>query len=126
MEKNILNGFLDLTIHEKLVKLESDLIEISLLIDSLEQERNKDAAGFARRFIDLKNLKKIESRINRFIRSPLREPKPGRPVKYPNSDKEKRRYSQFRQEGMSIRKIAQIEKMSSDTIFRKLKQYGLK
>ena len=128
MEKNILNGFRDLSMYEKLVKLEADLIEISLLIESLESERYRDAdaAGFIRRFIDLKNLKKIESRVGLFLRSPLREAKPGRPVTYPNSEKEKERYTQFRLEGLSIRNIARIEKISTDTVFRKLKRYGIK
>ena len=128
MENKILNGFKDLSTHEKLKKLEFNLIEINMLINSLENEKNsnKDSAVFARRFIDLKNLKKIESRINRFLRSPLRESKPGRPIEYPNSEKEKKRYNQYRQEGLSIRKIAKIEKMSTDTIFRKLKRYGIK
>jgi hypothetical protein len=128
MEKNILNGFRDFTIHEKLVKLEANLVEIALLIDSLEYEKNRDedAPAFVRRFIELKNLKKKASRINRFLRSPLLTAQPGRPIKYPNCEKEKKRYTQFRKEGLSIRKIAKIEKMSTDTVFRKLKQYGLK
>lgn len=124
----MLNGFRDLTLHEKLVKLESDLIEIGLLIESLESEKNRheDAPGFVRRFIELKNLKKILSRINRFFRTPLRESRPGRPIEYPNSEEEKKRYEQLRHEGLSIRKIAKMEKMSTDTVFRKLKRYGLK
>ena len=128
MEKKFLNGFENLTIHEKLKKLESDLIEIKLLIESLENEEQlkNDSAAFVRRFIDLKKLRKIELRINRFLRFPLREPKPGRPVEYPNSEEEKQRYKLYRQDGLSIRKIAKIEKMSPDTIFRKLKYYQIK
>lgn len=127
MENKIINGFDDLSLYEKLKKIEANLTEINLLIDSLEIEknRNRDSLFLVKRFIDIKKLKKVESRIQQFLRFPLRDPRPGRPVEYPESEQEKKRYKRYRQDGFSIRQIAKIEKMSADTIFRKLKKYQI-
>jgi phage pi2 protein 07 len=128
MGKKILNGFKGLSIYDKLRKFEYDLIEINLLIESIENEKieEKDAAGFVRRFIDIKKLKKIEERINRFLKFPLMEPGLGRPVEYPDSEQEKKKYNLYRIEGLSIRQIAKKEKTSPDTVLRKLKKYNIK
>jgi hypothetical protein len=127
MEKKIITGFDDLSIHEKLKKIESNLIELNLLIDSLENHKTADsnAVHFIRKFIDLKKLKKAGNRLNRFLKFPLMEPKPGRPLEYPDSEDEKKRYRRYRIEGLSIRQIAKKEKMSPKTVFRKLKKYQL-
>jgi len=128
MEKKILNGFNGLSIYDKLRKFEYDLIEINLLIESIENEKieGKNGADFIRRFVDIKKLKKIEERINRFLKFPLMEPKPGRPVEYPDSEREKKRFKLYRIEGLSIRQIAKKEKTSPDTVLRKLKKYNIK
>jgi hypothetical protein len=127
MENKIINGFEDLSLYEKLKKIEANLTEINMLIDSLEIEknRNRDSLFLVKRFIDIKKLKKVESRIQRFLRFPLRDPRPGRPVEYPESDHEKKKYKRYRQDGFSIRQIAKSEKMSADTVFRKLKKYQI-
>jgi hypothetical protein len=127
MEKKIVNGFDDLNIHEKLKKIESNLIELILLIDSMENQKTSgsDTVHFIRKFIDLKKLKKAGNRINRFLKFPLMEPKPGRPLEYPDSEDEKKKYQSYRLDGLSIRQIAKKEKMSPRTIFRKLKKYQL-
>lgn len=128
MEKKIINGFKDLSIHEKLKKFESNLVELNLLIESMENQKtgNNETVHFVRKFIELKKLKKLGHRVNRFLKFPLIESKPGRPLEYPDSEDEKRRYRLYRSEGMSIRQIAKKEKMSPRTIFRKLKKYNLK
>ena len=103
------------------------MIELNLLIESMENQKadNTDTVHFVRKFIDLKKLKKMGTRINRFLRFPLMESKPGRPLEYPDSEDEKKRYQLYRSEGLSIRQIAKKEKMSPRTIFRKLKKYQL-
>lgn len=128
MEKKILNGFSNLSIYDKLRKFEYDLIEINLLIESIENEKinEKGATDFVRRFVDVKKLKKIEERINRFLKFPLMEPGLGRPVEYPDSEREKKRFKLYRIEGLSIRQIAKKEKTSSHTVYRKLKKYSVK
>ena len=127
MENKIINGFDDLSLYEKLKKIEANLTEINLLIDSLEIEKNRgrDSLFLVKRFIDIKKLKKVESIIQRFLRFPLRDPRPGRPVEYPESEQEKKIYERYRQDGFSIRQISKIEKMSVDTVFRKLKKYQI-
>lgn len=127
MEKKILDGFEDLSIYEKLKKIESNLVEINLLIESLETEQGNegDSQFLVRQFIDIKKLKKVGNRIQRFLRFPLWDPKPGRPVEYPESDREKIKYKRYRQNGLSIRQIAKNEKVSADTVFRKLKKYRI-
>jgi hypothetical protein len=67
----------------------------------------------------------VEHRIQRFLRSPLWDPKPGRPVEYPESDQEKMKYERYRRNGFSMRHIARNEKVSADTVFRKLKKYHI-
>jgi len=128
MEKKILNGFSNLSIYDKLRKFEYDLIEINLLIESIENEKinEKGATDFVRRFVDVKKLKKIEERINRFLKFPLMEPGLGRHVEYPDSEREKKRFKLYRIEGLSIRQIAKKEKTSSHTVYRKLKKYSVK
>jgi hypothetical protein len=127
MERKIIDGFKDYSIYDKLKKLQSDLVEISRLIDSIENEQmgENEAASFIRRFIEQKRLKKVESRINRFLRFPLMEPRVGRPVEYPESDHEKRKYKTYRRDGLSIRQIARKEKTSPNTVYRKLKKYQI-
>jgi hypothetical protein len=127
MEKKIIDGFEEFSIYEKLKKIESNLIEINLLIESLETEDSHEADSrfLVRQFIDIKQLKKVGIRIQRFLRFPLWDPKPGRPVEYPESDQEKARYQRYRQAGLSIRQIARKEKLSADTVFRKLKKYEI-
>ena len=127
MNKKIIDGFNDLSIYEKLKKIESALTEINLLIESLENEEHhgQDSQFLVKRFIDIRKLKKVEYRIQRFLRSPLWDPKPGRPVEYPESDREKAKYEGYRQNGLSIRQIAKNEKVSADTVFRKLKKYRI-
>jgi hypothetical protein len=127
MEKKIIDSFEDLPIYEKLKKIESNLIEINLLIESLEAEESEesDSQFMIRQFIDIKQLKKVENRIQRFLRFPLWDPKPGRPVEYPENDHEKNRYILYRKAGLSIRQIARKEKLSADTVFRKLRKYGI-
>jgi len=127
MEKKIINGYKDLSIHEKLKKFETNLIELNLLIESMENEKSdkKDKVHFVRRFIDLKRLKKMGIRINRFLKFPLMDAKPGRPLEFPDSEHEKKRYRTYRTDGLSIRQIAKKEKMSPRTIFRKLQKYNL-
>jgi len=127
MEKKIINGFQDFSIYDKLKKLQSDLVEISLLIESIENEQmgENEAASFIRRFIEQKKLKKVESRINRFLRFPLMEPRVGRPVQYPESGHEKRKYQIYRTDGFSIRQIARKEHTSPNTVYRKLKKYQI-
>ena len=94
MEKKIINSFNELDIYDKLKKLESDLIEIKLLIESIESEKmgEKETASFVRRFIEQKKLKRIEAQINHFLRYPLLEPKTGRPIEFPESIHEKNRF----------------------------------
>lgn len=127
MNKKIIDGFNDLSIYEKMKKIESALTEINLLIESLEGEENhgQDSQFLVKRFIDIRKLKKVEYRIQRFLKSPLWDPKPGRPVEYPESDQEKTKYERYRQNGLSIRQIAKNEKVSADTVFRKLKKYRI-
>lgn len=127
MERKIIDGFKEYSIYDKLKKLQSDLVEISRLIDSIENDQmgENETAGFIRRFIEQKKLKKVESRINRFLRFPLMEPRVGRPVEYPESDHEKRKYKTYRRDGLSIRQIARKEKTSPNTVYRKLKKYQI-
>ncbi len=127
MEKKIINGFQDFSIYDKLKILQSDLVEISLLIESIENEQmgENEAASFIRRFIEQKKLKKVEFRINRFLRFPLMEPRVGRPVQYPESTYEKRKYQSYRSNGLSIRQIARKEHTSPNTVYRKLKKYQI-
>lgn len=127
MEKKIINSFNELNIYDKLKKLETDLIEIKLLIESIENEKmgEKETAGFVRRFIEQKKLKKIDAKIRHFLRYPLMEPRTGRPVEYPESNNEKARFKSYRLDGMSIRQIAKVERMSSNTILRKLRKYNI-
>lgn len=127
MKKKILNGFDGLTLFEKLKRFETDLVELDLLIDSIEDHKNEGngMAGFVKKFIDLKRLKKIGQRINRFLRYPMMDHKPGHPLEYPDSHEEKTRYQSYRREGISIREIARMEKMSPDTVSRKLKKYRI-
>ena len=127
MEKKILNSFNGLNIYDKLKKFETNLIEIKLLIESIESEKmgEKETASFIRRFIDQKKLKKIEAQINHFLRYPLLEPKTGRPIEYPDSNHEKTKFRSYRMDGLSIRRIAKIEKMSPNTVLRKLKKYSI-
>lgn len=128
MEKKIINGFQDFSIYDKLKKLQSDLVEISLLIESIENEQmgENETASFIRRFIEQKKLKKVESRINRFLRFPLMEPRVGRPVQFPESVHEKRKFQTYRSDGLSIRQIARKEHTSPNTVYRKLKKYNIK
>ena len=127
MEKKIINGFEEFSIYDKLKKLQSDLVEISLLIESIENEQmgEDETASFIRRFIEQKKLKKVEFRINRFLRFPLMEPRVGRPVQYPESTHEKRKYQSYRSNGLSIRQIARKERASPNTVYRKLKKYNI-
>ncbi len=127
MEKKIINGFQDFSIYDKLKKLQSDLVEISLLIESIENEQmgENETASFIRRFIEQKKLKKVESRINRFLRFPLMEPRVGRPVQFPESVHEKRKFQTYRSDGLSIRQIARKEHTSPNTVYRKLKKYQI-
>ena len=127
MKKRILNSYNELTIYDKLKKIETNLIKINLLIESIENEKmgEKETANFIRRFFEQKNLKRIEVRISRFLRFPLQEPKTGRPVEFPDSGQEKRRYKSFRLQGLSVRQIAKKEKTSPATVCRKLKAYKI-
>lgn len=128
MKKRILDSFDELTIYDKLKKIESNLIQINLLIESIENEKmgEKETASFIKRFFEQKRLERIETRINRFLRFPLLEPKTGRPIEFPDSEQEKRRYRSFRLEGLSVRQIAKKERTSPATVCRKLKAYKIK
>ena len=127
MEKKILDGFGEFSIYDKLKHIQIHLIEIQRLIESIEDEESQDgnAAYFIHRFINLHKLRKLESRINQFLKYPLKEAKPGRPIQYPDGDSEKVRFKSYRAQGLSIRMIAKTEKVSPDTVFRKLKRYRL-
>jgi hypothetical protein len=127
MEKKILDGFGEFSIYDKLKHIQIHLIEIQRLIESIEEEESPDgdAAYFIHRFIHLHKLRRLEARINQFLKYPLKEAKPGRPIQYPDGNSEKSRFKSYRAQGLSIREIARSEKVSPDTVFRKLKRYHL-
>ncbi|MFC2155122.1 hypothetical protein ACFLRB_01345 [Acidobacteriota bacterium] len=71
-------------------------------------------------------LRKTAKEFIDFVEFPEQQREPGRPVKYPDSEQEKKILAGYIKEGLSIRKIAVKTGISKDVISAKLKRYGIK
>jgi len=127
MGKHILDGFSDLSLFDKLKKLQQNLQESDRLVESIEghTDRDDETIYFVKRFVEMYHLLRSCDHIGRFLKYPLHEVRPGRPKQYPDSASERAKYRLYREQGWSIRDIAREEKVSPDTVFRKLKRYML-
>jgi hypothetical protein len=110
-------------IEEKLTRFDeciSDIQEIITMIqmDPLGQEK---ITNLMRDRLDLNKIKRIARHLNQF----LEFPKEDRRVKYPDSEKEKKKFSNYREKGLSIRAISEKTGIPKDTVQRKLKRYEM-
>ncbi len=110
-------------IEEKLTRFDdciSDLQEIITMIqmDPLGQEK---ITNLMRDRLNLNKIKRISRHLNQF----LEFPKEDRRVKYPDSEKEKKQFLNYREKGLSIRAISEKTGIPKDTVQRKLKRYEM-
>ena len=73
--------------------------------------------------IDLRILRGIARRLVKFLAFPV---KVDHREKHPDNPREQKRFIRHREQGLTIRDIAEIEKMSLYTVNRKLNRYEIK
>ena len=103
------------------------LEKMNLLINDIKSDHNRnEVSETARRGLDLKFVNSVVKSLNDFVMFPEKPRDPGRPVKFPDSKKEKEQFIKYRDENLSLRSIAEETGMSKDMVDRKLKRYGIK
>ncbi len=121
MEKSFIDD--SISIEEKLTRFDgciSDLQEIitRIQMDPLGQEK---ITNLMRDRLDLKKIRRISRRLNQFLEFPEKD----RRVKHPDSEKEKKRFSDYTEKGLSIRAISEKTGIPKNTVQRKLKRYEM-
>jgi hypothetical protein len=114
-------------------KLEKDLEALISCAADLKRHMNGikvfgryDVTEAAKKTGRISLLRKTAKEFIDFVEFPERQREPGRKIKYPDSEQEKKMLSGYVKEGLSARKIAQKTGISKDIIGAKLKRYGLK
>ena len=108
---------------EALIDCAADLKRHMNVVKAFDRYDVTEAAKKTRR---ISVLRKTAKEFIDFVEFLERHREPGRPVKYPDSEQEKKILSGYIKEGLSFRKIAEKTGMSKDVVSAKLKRYGIK
>ena len=115
------------TLHEGLTDFYSHLEQAHLAVRAIKTQFDQwDVSEAAQKGLNIPKIHKMIKEIERFSVFPVK-PKPAhRPVKYPDSVEEKKRFEQYKKQGLSLREIGERESLKKDVIAAKLKRYGIK
>lgn len=110
-----------------LFEFRNSLTKMNNIINEIKSNWSRnEVSQVARGCLNLKHIKAMVNNLNDFVVFPKEVRDPGRPIKFPDSKKEKELLKKFRNENLSLRSIAEETGMSKDMVDRKLKRYGIK
>jgi len=117
------NGFDSIPIDQKLSRFESTLSDLNEIINAIQFDPlgQDEIISLMRDRLNLNKMRRISRNLTQFLEFPEKD----RRFKHPDSEKEKQRFTRYKEQGLSIRAISQKTGIPVGTVHRKLEKYGM-